>query len=674
MSGIKKYMVEDAYLNDMEKAYELVDEDDYEYYDDSFDDYDDSFDYPDVENNIEQFYGVDGNGTPKYVALSKEQVQNFARTHPEEDIVRVESSSGMRFNLYEALKAFDKKQFKENASSCELEMLYESVRDTLSAQQKNDLAKFVRKARTAEEINTYMTGMLAKAANESLEESSHFEYGDAMSKANQAKDIIDSAKDKNGREVCVGSSVIVPQQLGYSDREADVEDIFINNHNVEMLRVKYNDSKTENVAAKSCTLVESLKEEKVYSPRDSISKDFDKKIEDILDDNGIIETVEYGAINDVSPKRALKIKNILDNLGYNCKILNDYDICQILIKESLTEDVDEATFNKLKEIAYELDAYIEDKVWVRDFWYDGQFDNTISFEIYGDWKHDHARFRYYASEWLDNKGLKYKMWETITDDDGSDSYGATHTIRLYDIAEESTVEEAYISQSTPQEQPEVEPEKFSNGTLRDFDPYPFIKKIMNSGKSMNSIRTLGDDYYTIFVSYMNHFGPKGIDDKDTRYSLDIIKETPDGEQTRDLYERDLLWNEVAEKLSDWRQDKVTENPLAESIAQLTEGYAYRKVEKAILQAISDIGGECFETIDNDSCSYRFEGKVSRKALITNLADALKSTGYTILSDNSGVEVQDNDNWWQGTNIEIYNDTDNQEKGYSFFIIGIYDLS
>lgn len=516
MSGIKKYMTEDTYLNDMEKAYELVDEDDYEYYDDSFDDYDDDFDYPEVENKIEQFYGVDGNGTPRYVAMSKEQVQKFAKAHPEEDIVRVESSSGMRFNLYEALKAFDKKQFRENASSCELEMLYESVRDTLSAQQKNDLAKFVRKARTAEEINTYMTGMLAKAANESLEESR--------------------------------------------------------------------------------------------------------------------------------------------------------------LVESPNEDVDEATFNKLKEIAYELDEYIEDKVWVRDFWYDAQFDNTISFEIYGDWKHDHARFRYYASEWLDNKGLKYKMWETITDDDGSDSYGATHTIRLYDIAEESTVEEGYISQGNPQEQPEVEPDKFSNGRLRDFDPYPFMKKIMNSGKSMNSIRTLGDDYYTIFVSYMNHFGPKGIDDKDTRYSLDIIKETPDGEQTRDLFERDLLWNEVAEKLSDWRQDKVTENPLAESIAQLNEAYPYRKVEKAILQAISDIGGECFETIDNDSCSYRFEGKVSRKALITNLSDALKSTGYTILSDNSGVEVQDNDNWWQGTNIEIYNDTDNQEKGYSFFIIGIYDLS
>ena len=599
-----------------------------------------------------QYYGINDDGNTVYVAMSEKEVINYAKKHPEEGIIRVEDKFKHGYNLKESyiitesLKKWDKKEFEDNSNSYELEMLYESVKDTLSAQQKNDLARFVRKAKTAEEVNTYMTGMLAQSQ---------------MSESYAEKD---AAKIEN---------ILAHSDILWSwgdDNTIDFADKYEAKKAAELLK----DFSGSIDFDENQLIFESLKEEKVYSPRDSISKDFDKKIEDILDDNGIIETVEYGAINDVSPKRALKIKNLLDNLGYNCEILKDDNICQVIIKESLKEDVDEATFNKLKEIAYELDEYIEDKVWVRDFWFDGQFDTTISFEIYGDWKHDHARFDYYASEWLDNKGLDYKMWETVTDDDGSDSYGATHTIRLYDFVDESPLEEGYISQSTAQEQSEVEPNKFSNGRLRDFDPYPFMKNIMNSGKSMNSIRTLGDDYYTIFVSYMNHFGPRGIDDKNTKYSLDIIKETPDGEQTRDLYERDLLWNEVAEKLIDWRQNKVTENPLAESIAQLSEGYSYRKVEKAILQAISNIGGECFETIDNNSCSYRFEGKVSRKALITDLSDALKSTGYVILSDNSGVEVQDNDNWWQGTNIEISNDTDNQEKGYSFFIIGIYDLS
>jgi predicted secreted protein len=172
-------------------------------------------------------------------------------------------------NLRECFKDWDRKEFRDNSRSFELEMLYESVKTTLSAQQKNDLARFVRKAKTAEEVNTYMTGMIAK-----------------------------------------------------------------------------------------------------------------------------------------------------DN-----------------VKESFTEDIDEESFNKLKEIAYELDNYIEDKVWVRDFWYDAQFDNTITFSISGDWKHDHLRFNYYASEWLDNRGIDYKISEHITDDSEDDSYDADHTIRIYNLKE-----------------------------------------------------------------------------------------------------------------------------------------------------------------------------------------------------------------------------------------------
>lgn len=173
----------------------------------------------------------------------------------------------MKKSLRESLRDWDKKEFKDNSNTYELEMLYESVKNTLSAQQKNDLSRFVRKADTAEEINTYMAGMVAK----------------------------DQAN------------------------------------------------------------------------------------------------------------------------------------------EDLQEDIYEDTFNNLKKLAYELDEYIEDKVWVRDFWFDGQFENTISFEIYGDWKHDHARFDYYAKEWLDNRGLDYKISEQMTDDDDSDSYGAIHTIRIYNL-------------------------------------------------------------------------------------------------------------------------------------------------------------------------------------------------------------------------------------------------
>lgn len=75
----------------------------------------------------------------------------------------------MKKSLRESLRDWDKKEFNDNSNTYELEMLYESAKTTLSAQQKNDLARFIRKAETAEEINTYMVGMVAKD-NKPLEE------------------------------------------------------------------------------------------------------------------------------------------------------------------------------------------------------------------------------------------------------------------------------------------------------------------------------------------------------------------------------------------------------------------------------------------------------------------------------------------------------------------------
>lgn len=533
---------------------------------------------------MDQYYGVTETGQTRYVAMSVEEVEEYAKKHPEEEIIRIEDKLGsikkslreyiepaytgsghkvkdatsdkfnigdivqfddgdwknrtgtikdifennygvvcaevtfdhafknhpggttmalkslrkldesfIRKTLRESLKDWDKKEFEDNSNSYELEMLYESAKTTLSAQQKNDLARFVRKAKTAEEVNTYMTGMMAQ---------------DAMNE--------------------------------------DVDD---------------------------------------------------------------------------------------DYFG------SDY----------------EQNLNRIKDLAYDLEIALNDlDVWVDDVWYDG-YDKTITvFVTNGDWKHDHWKLDNFLREWIEQNNLNAEVRTRDLESD-SDVYDAYHIIKF------RSLNEGYVAQK---------PTRFTNGQVRDFDPYTFVKNIMRSGQSMNSVRDCGQDQYTIFVNYKDHFGPRGIDNPDTLYTIDIIKEDPSGEQTRELTETDLLWNEVAEVLQDWKEDKC----LNEGITPINEAYSYRKVNKAILKAISDLGGECFETIDNNSSSYRFKGKVSRRSLINDLASALQSTGYEILSDNSGIEVQDNDNWWQGTNIEIYNDTDNQEKGFSFFIIGIYDLS
>lgn len=284
-----------------------------------------------MKEDLTQYYGLNSNGDTVYVAMSAEEVRNYAKKHPEEDIVKIEDSNYNYHSLVESLKRFDRKEFDENCNTYELEMLFESAKTTLSAQQKNDLARFVRKAKTAEEVNTYMTGMLAQGQmNEAFDKPPHeFWY-----------------YTKHG----LGPGTI---------------------------------------------------------PRDVTVLDVKE------DDN-------WGTY--------IKLDKVLTT-----DELNKYEIKEKIPPNELTEEVDEESFNKLKEIAYELYNYIEDKVWIRDFWYDATFDKTITFSISGDWKHDHARFDYYAKEWLDNKGLDYKISQHITDDDGSDSYEADHTIRIYNL-------------------------------------------------------------------------------------------------------------------------------------------------------------------------------------------------------------------------------------------------
>ena len=106
---------------------------------------------------------------------------------------------------------------------------------------------------------------------------------------------------------------------------------------------------------------------------------------------------------------------------------------------------------------------------------------------------------------------------------------------------------------------------------------------------------------------------------------------------------------------------------------LSESYNYRKVEKTIIKAIANIGGEDWDKVDIDSYVYRFKGRLDRKTLIDKLAEELQGIGYDISVDRSGIQIQDENDSWVGTAIEIYKDTDNSQKGYSFFIIGIYDV-
>lgn len=343
----------------------------------------------DMHEDLTQYYGVDKYGHAKFVAMSEDEVKKWAEKHPEDGIVEIEDSNGRKFMLSEALHLLDKREFEENSNTYELEMLYESVKTTLSAQQKNDLARFVRKAKTAEEVNTYMAGMIAQ------------------------------------------------------------------------------DSMTEDV-----------------------------------DD---------------------------DYFG------SDY----------------EQNLNKIKDLAYDLEVALNDlDVWVDDVWYDG-YERTITvFVSNGDWKHDHWKLDNFLRNWIEQNNLDADVRTNDLESD-SDVYDAYHIIKF------RSLNEGYVAQK---------PTRFTNGQLRDFDPYTFVKNIMRSGKSMNSVRDCGPYQYTIFVNYKEHFGPRGIDDLDTLYMLDIIREDESGNQFQDIIKKDLLWNEVAETLKDWKEETILADDMRKNAA------------------------------------------------------------------------------------------------------------
>lgn len=84
------------------------------------------------------------------------------------------------------------------------------------------------------------------------------------------------------------------------------------------------------------------------------------------------------------------------------------------------------------ELVEKVDKVLrENNVWAtevyRSFDYFGA--ETLVIEIsWGDWKHDHLRAKWVVEDVL---GLNVVSWnETVTEENGSDCYSATHTVWL----------------------------------------------------------------------------------------------------------------------------------------------------------------------------------------------------------------------------------------------------
>lgn len=95
----------------------------------------------------------------------------------------------------------------------------------------------------------------------------------------------------------------------------------------------------------------------------------------------------------------------------------------------MTQEELNALVNEFYEyLANQKDFY---EVWPSE-------DDTICVDVdWGDWKHDHLRLDHVAREFFENKGYDVLNMNTeVTDEDGSDTYSATHSYRLRKHEEE----------------------------------------------------------------------------------------------------------------------------------------------------------------------------------------------------------------------------------------------
>ena len=102
---------------------------------------------------------------------------------------------------------------------------------------------------------------------------------------------------------------------------------------------------------------------------------------------------------------------------------------EVLVEE-LKEEITHMTFEELKELADELNKFLEEQQVYYEVYFED--DDTISVDIsWGDWKHDHLWFDHVAEKFFNEKGYDVvNVNVDVTDEDGSDTYSAIHSLQL----------------------------------------------------------------------------------------------------------------------------------------------------------------------------------------------------------------------------------------------------
>ena len=138
---------------------------------------------------------------------------------------------------------------------------------------------------------------------------------------------------------------------------------------------------------------------------------------------------------------------LYDNEDIAKKIAKDYhqkayakfdengEYSEVLVEE-LKEEITHMTFEELKALAEELNKFLEEQQAYYEVY--PEDDDTISADIsWGDWKHDHLWFDHVAEKFFNEKGYDVvNVNVDVTDEDGSDTYSAIHSLQLRKHEEE----------------------------------------------------------------------------------------------------------------------------------------------------------------------------------------------------------------------------------------------
>ena len=291
--------------------------------------------------------------------------------------------------ITEGLKYFERKEFNESYNDAGLEALYEGVKNSLDQDDIRKLGNFLKKADNAEEVSTYIKGLLS----EDLDNKIHITYrksgyggftvdGDTI----ELNSYISKFKDVEGDPNSAYVAILLKSTISHSDYYKAIFDNDLNKLDTIVNKWLYDEQ---------------------------------------LSSDPWIDIHRYAMIIDIQNNKEIAHGDTWANTEKITKGWREYSIDNVL-----TEDFDS---NKINILADEIEKFANDNHVNAELYAVSNNDDTvdIAFEISGDWKHDHLAFDHMVDIIVDeHNGTVEDMNEDVIDEDGSDNYTSIHTFTI----------------------------------------------------------------------------------------------------------------------------------------------------------------------------------------------------------------------------------------------------